>query len=699
MASRSKDSSTTAKIGGPRQRQSVAAVRLVRPVRVLRGPAMGQPQPVMLADLAVVACPTHPGVFDELLQQLLGDALDAGSGAKIPTGRDLADVVLRWAIALQRAARQPVFSEGMTIGAAPGTSAARTLVVPYCDSTVGRRAVAWAAKAVSTLARSTDRTSLIERSRVSTSQFITQLRQAAPRTYNAVNFLRAAHELEVPWTRLSVDVFQVGQGCRGRWLDSSLNDRTSHIGVRLARNKAESAAILRRAGIPVPDLAVTVSMDKAVVAAGRLRYPVVVKPADQDGGVGVAAGLEDEAALRKAYGAAAKLGPHVLVEKHIEGRDFRLFVVDGRVRWVVERTPGGVTGDGNRSVAELLGDLNADPRRGPSLSHPLRPIDPDEEALGLLRRQGLTPDSVPEAGRFVRLRRITNVARGGMPVVCAIDQVHPDNLRLAERAAEALRLDVAGVDFITPDIGRPWHEVPCGINEVNAQPSLGLLTAGHLFPEILRWLLDDTDGRIPTVVVVGEDAAASTAVASTIHAWLVEGGSRCGLATHEGAWVGAERVAWSDMSGIGGGQLLLGSPQCEAAVMVVNPVSLRAEGQAFDRCDVVVRLTTGPVACPFEAALLRGARQGVVMSAGDGVVVDRIRRAVAAPLVLCGPAADSLIIDHVAHGGAAVCGDGDSVVVHNADPHLVLAVSGKATRRHLYAQAALVALREPREHH
>jgi len=42
MASRSKDSSTTAKIGGPQQRQSVAAVRLVRPVRVLRGPPMGQ---------------------------------------------------------------------------------------------------------------------------------------------------------------------------------------------------------------------------------------------------------------------------------------------------------------------------------------------------------------------------------------------------------------------------------------------------------------------------------------------------------------------------------------------------------------------------------------------------------------------------------------------------------------------------------
>jgi hypothetical protein len=126
-------------------------------------------------------------------------------------------------------------------------------------------------------------------------------------------------------------------------------------------------------------------------------------------------------------------------------------VFHDEVIWAIERVPGGVTGDGKSTVRELVERLNADPRRGEGTHAPLKRLVLDEEASTLLRRAGLDDDSVPADGRFLRLRSAANVASGGTPVP-VFDRIHPDNRCLAIRAAQALRLDLAGVDFLVPDL-------------------------------------------------------------------------------------------------------------------------------------------------------------------------------------------------------------------------------------------------------
>jgi hypothetical protein len=61
-----------------------------------------------------------------------------------------------------------------------------------------------------------------------------------------------------------------------------------------------------------------------------------------------------------------------------------------------------------------------------------------------------------------------------------------------------LRLDLAGVDLLVPDIARSWRETGGGICEVNAQPQL----SGHL-PRSLLPKLVSRRGRIPVVVLIG----------------------------------------------------------------------------------------------------------------------------------------------------------------------------------------------------
>jgi cyanophycin synthetase len=58
--------------------------------------------------------------------------------------------------------------------------------------------------------------------------------------------------------------------------------------------------------------------------------------------------------------------------------------------------------------------------------------------------------------------------------------VHPENIALCKRAARLVGLDVAGVDYISEDIGRPWYEAGGIVVEVNAQPQIGYSAALEL---------------------------------------------------------------------------------------------------------------------------------------------------------------------------------------------------------------------------
>lgn len=313
---------------------------------------------------------------------------------------------------------------------------------------------------------------------------------------NVPHFLAAAMQLNIPVEEISASIMQFGHGKKSRWLNSSFTDQTSQISAHIARNKQIAARVLRDAGLPVAMNAIAKNIEDAHQISKHLRYPVVVKPADRDGGVGVAANLLNREEVAAAYEEARKYSANVLVEKHIPGRDYRLTIFNGQLISAIERVPASVVGDGKHTVAELLNILNSDPRRGEGPHAVLKKVVLDDEAQRLLIASSLTHTSVPKLGKFVLLRSRANVSSGGVPVA-VLDRVHPDNRRLAIRAAKAIGLDFAGIDFITPDIGCSWMENGGAICEINAQPQLGSITSPHIYSEILKRILPD-GGRIPS---------------------------------------------------------------------------------------------------------------------------------------------------------------------------------------------------------
>lgn len=309
-----------------------------------------------------------------------------------------------------------------------------------------------------------------------------------------------------------------------------------------------------------------------------------MKPADLDGGVGVAAGLMNADEVRAAFVAAKSHSKRILIEKHVAGRDYRISVFQGQVLWAIERQPAGVTGDGLHTIRQLLDTANADPLRGAGAHAAMKMLELDDEALSMLLAAGLNEASVPAAGSFVPLRRKANIAAGGTPIA-VFDEVHPDNAVLAIRAAEALRLDLAGIDLLIPDIRKSWKETGAAVCEVNAQPQLGGVTSRHVYSEVLKALLHG-NGRIPIAVVLG--AAVVERLVTMVAAKARKAGYVLGYATPNAVWVGEQMVLRSRVDGYRAGQILLTDKNVEAVVLCINDAHLLLSGLPFDRIDLLV---------------------------------------------------------------------------------------------------------------
>ncbi len=489
--------------------------------------------------------------------------------------------LLFWMGRLQESAGAPVYEAGKIIDIYPETSSVMIAIPTWSSSHPATgQLFFWLMNVFDVLSAGRNIYSSVQKFPA----ILKQMAQTVPHASNMPRFLRAAFDAGIPCYKIAGEVYQFGYGARSRWLDSSFTDQTSQIGTRLARVKTLAAKVLRSAGIPVPDHIMVSDVNGAEKAAFVLGFPVVVKPADMDGGVGVAAGLTTPEEVRKAFADAQKKSQNILVEKHHDGSDYRLTVFQGELIWAVERVPGGLTGDGISSVKNLLDRLNADPRRGDGHRSPLRRIILDDEAKSLLSKAGIGLNSVPREGEFVRLRSRANVACGGMPVA-VFEQVHPDNTLLAVRAAAALRLDFAGVDLLIPDIRHSWRDSGAVVCEVNAQPSLGGITSIHLYLQLLRWLVQGS-GRIPVAVIIGAPPEWNLAAAIADRLSLV--GLVTGRGDHEGVSIGTASLTAGGLDLYTGGRMLMGEKGVDAMVFCINDASVLRTGLPFERFDLLV---------------------------------------------------------------------------------------------------------------
>ena len=288
--------------------------------------------------------------------------------------------------------------------------------------------------------------------------------------------LRWALRLGIPAREGSGSRIWLGQGAGLCLVSGGHSASTSRMGRFLSEDKAQATRLMLTAGLPAAEQREARNEQEALAAAVKLGYPVVIKPRNGSKGRGVAVNLKDAEAVREGYAMASIVQSQTVVERFLPGDDHRLLVVNGRMIAAVRRLPAAVLGDGRQTIAKLIDQANRAQRRDGLY---LCPINVDMEIQRLLIEQGKTLESVPVAGEQVVLRRAANQSLGGT-TLDVTDQVHPDNCSAAVTAAAICQLDVAGIDWVSRDIGVSWLDGEGGIVEINSGPGVDL----HLAPTV-----------------------------------------------------------------------------------------------------------------------------------------------------------------------------------------------------------------------
>ena len=272
-------------------------------------------------------------------------------------------------------------------------------------------------------------------------------------------------------------------GGTGLLFDVSANGRTVHFGAgrcawypqnnataaTLASDKHFTNTILARAGVATlgGDYFFLHDRHRAHRPAGHEREDALaylrklggtafVKPLSGSRG-DFAQAVDGEAALSRYLGEVASYYDSILIQPVFSGVEYRIFLLDEEPLFSARKHPPFISGDGERTIRNLLTAHNA-----------------------ALRSRGLSPaavadrdaslDTVLAKGECWTIPGRMNLSAGGTMVLEACDS--QPALAVAQQAAHALGLRVAAVDLFTEIAGDPDA---IRVIEVNSNPSIRLL--------------------------------------------------------------------------------------------------------------------------------------------------------------------------------------------------------------------------------
>lgn len=485
--------------------------------------------------------------------------------------------------------------------------------------------------------------------------------------------VKEAENRGIPWLPLSSRaIIQLGYGTCQQRIQATLSDRTGILGVEMACDKEAAKQLLADAGIPVPKgtgIQYLDELDPAIEAVGG--FPVVVKPADGNHGRGITLDINSFQQADEAYDAASAISRSVIVEGFYQGQDYRVLVVDGKVVAVSERIPAHVVGDGHSSIAALIEEINRDPQRGEGHDNVLTRIEVDRPAQNLIARQGYSLDSILPQGELCYLRATANLSTGGI-AVDRTDEIHPENIWIAQRAARLIGLDIAGIDIVTPDISRPLGEVGGVVVEVNAAPGFRMHTCPsrgiprNVADAVLTMLFPPgAPSRMPLIAVTGTNGKTTTT--RLIAHIFKQTRLTIGYTTTDGIYIDDYLVEKGDTTGPQSAQLILKDPTVEVAVLETARGGILRSGLGFDQCDVGVVLNVqadhlgiGDIDTIEDLADLKcvvaesvNPEGCVVLNADDPLVAKMSRRVQAEVAYFSMSPDNSVVRDHIERGGLA----------------------------------------------
>ena len=384
--------------------------------------------------------------------------------------------------------------------------------------------------------------------------------------------------------------YQIGYGKQGRMIEATIGANTSCVSTDIASDKMLTKELLIQQNIPVADGAKIYNAISLLKEGERIGYPLVIKPRFGSKGNGVALNLKSDKELIKAYNYLKDIHNELMIERYVEGNDYRVCVVNYNVVAVSLRIPPFIIGDGKNNVKNLIRILNSDSKRGYDHEKPLTKIKIDDSLLKFLKKQNMNLLTIPEKGEKIKLRENANLSTGGIAIDCT-DKISEENKKICIRAAQTIGLDICGIDIKTTDIEKSLHENGV-IMEINAAPGIRM----HHYPTegrvrdvgeaILKLQYNGVPHNIPVVSITGTNGKTTTT--RLISHVLKSMGYTVGMTSTEGTYIDGECIQTGDNSGYYSAKTVLLNKNVEVAVLETARGGIIRNGLAYDLADVAV---------------------------------------------------------------------------------------------------------------
>lgn len=395
----------------------------------------------------------------------------------------------------------------------------------------------------------------------------------------------------IPFMRLNeASLVQLGYGVHQKRIMATMTSQTSGLGVDLACDKEDTKFLLHRAGIPVPNGGICNSEEGLIGELHSVGYPCVIKPIDGNHGKGATTNIKKESDAIRAFKLAQKYSERVIVERWIEGHDFRLLVINHKLEAAAQRTPAHVVGDGKSTIQQLIDAVNADPRRGFGHENMLTEITVDKMSRHILSSKKLRLSSVLPHQEMLYLKTTANLSTGGT-ATDVTDSVHPDNVFMAERISRIIGLDICGIDVMASNLKSPIGQNGGAVIEVNAAPGFRM----HLDPtvgkarNVAKPVIDmlyppGQEATIPIVAVTGTNGKTTTT--RLIAHIMKSAGYQVGFTTSDGIYVQNSTLELGDCTGPRSARFILSDPTVNFAVLETARGGILREGLGFSQCDI-----------------------------------------------------------------------------------------------------------------
>jgi D-alanine-D-alanine ligase-like ATP-grasp enzyme len=285
-------------------------------------------------------------------------------------------------------------------------------------------------------------------------------------------YLNAANKLELSYKIISkkISFVKIFNDDKELCLQANCLDVNNQVSSRICENKYKTSTLLKSQRVPVPDFNLFEDKTDALKTAKNLvkeAKSIVIKPCSSSLGQGITINPKTNDEIIQAINEAFSINSSILIEEYIEGEDYRITIFQNDIIAISRRIPAYVIGDGIKNIEQLIANKNLK-----RVKSNLPIIVIKEKDIDFLKSKSLNINTIPTKNKYIKLKSGCNIDIGGETQKIETDSIPEVNIKLFKKITKVLKLDFAGIDFISQDIKKPHTQVVSAINEVNSAPQL-----------------------------------------------------------------------------------------------------------------------------------------------------------------------------------------------------------------------------------